>query len=120
MALYVDPQLARLLLSNLARNACAYNRRSPVRLRVSGGREGARVHVSVQDNGLGIPQEEWERIFQDFYRLERPEHEVHGSGLGLALCRKIAQVHGGSLRIAQSSPEGTTFLLSLPEPPASP
>lgn len=118
--LRVDPQLLRLLLSNLARNACAYSRRAPVRLRLAGAREGGRVLVRVEDNGLGIPPGEWERIFQDFYRLERPEHEVHGSGLGLALCRKIMQVHGGSIRVESSSPEGTTFLLSLPEPPASP
>ena len=120
VALYVDPQLVRLLLSNLARNACAYNRRSPVRLHLSGARAGGRVELRLQDNGLGIPPGEWERVFQDFYRLERPEHEVHGSGLGLALCRKIMQVHAGHLRIAASSPEGTTFLMSFPEPPASP
>jgi two-component system, OmpR family, sensor histidine kinase SenX3 len=44
---------------------------------------------------------------------------VHGSGLGLALCRKIMQVHAGSIRIDASSPEGTTFLLSFPAPPTS-
>jgi signal transduction histidine kinase len=119
VALRVDPQLARLLLSNLARNACTYNQRSPVRLRLSGAHVDGRVEVRLEDNGLGIPPAEWERVFQDFYRLERPEHEVHGSGLGLALCRKIMQVHGGSIRIATSSPEGTTFLLRFPEPPAS-
>ncbi|MBF5043349.1 HAMP domain-containing histidine kinase [Aggregicoccus sp. 17bor-14] len=116
VALQVDPQLARLLLSNLARNACTYNRRSPVRLRLAASLQGARVLVEVQDNGLGIPEGEWERVFQDFYRLERPEHEVHGSGLGLALCRKIMQVHGGHIRVHASSPEGTTFLLSFPAP----
>jgi two-component system, OmpR family, sensor histidine kinase SenX3 len=114
--LQVDPQLARLLLSNLARNACAYNRRTPVRLRIAAACEAGRVHVRVADNGLGIPAPEWERVFQDFYRLERAEHEVHGSGLGLALCRKIMQVHAGSIRIEASSPEGTTFLLSFPAP----
>jgi signal transduction histidine kinase len=120
VALYADPQLLRLLLSNLARNACAYNQRSPVRLHLGGARApGGRVELRLQDNGLGIPPAEWERVFQDFYRLERPEHEVHGSGLGLALCRKIMQVHAGHIRIAASSPEGTTFLMSFPEPPAS-
>ncbi|RKH58706.1 sensor histidine kinase [Corallococcus llansteffanensis] len=114
--LNADAQLLRLLLANLARNACAYNTRSPVRLHVAtlpGGR------VRFTDNGTGIPEAEWERVFGEFYRLSgRGGREVPGSGLGLALCRRIARLHGGTLRVAASSADGTTFELTLPEYPS--
>ncbi|NNB87212.1 sensor histidine kinase [Corallococcus exiguus] len=111
--LNADAQLLRLLLANLARNACAYNTRSPVRLHVQ-TLSGGRVHFT--DNGTGIPASEWEHVFGEFYRLSgRDGREVPGSGLGLALCRKIARLHGGTLRVAASSAEGTTFELTLPE-----
>jgi two-component system sensor histidine kinase SenX3 len=117
LELTADPSLLRLLLSNLGRNACAYNRRDPVEISL-------RAHASPEhglmvlfgDNGIGIPESEWENVFQDFYRLNPPGPEVHGSGLGLALCRKIMHVHGGSIRIATSGPQGTTFALTFPEP----
>jgi len=115
--LQADPSLLRLLLSNLGRNACAYNHRSPVEISV-------RVHappglgctVLFADNGIGIPESEWEHVFLDFYRLTQAGPEVHGSGLGLALCRRIMHVHGGQIRVAASSPQGTTFALTFPEP----
>lgn len=110
--LLADPQLMRLLLANLARNACAYNTRNPVCLRVEALADG---RVRFSDNGVGIPQSEWERIFGEFYRLQGQGHEAPGSGLGLALCRRIMRLHGGNLRVAASSPEGTTFELTFPE-----
>ncbi|RKH21178.1 sensor histidine kinase [Corallococcus sp. CA047B] len=114
--LNADAQLLRLLLANLARNACAYNTRSPVRLHVA-TLPGGRVHFT--DNGTGIPEAEWERVFGEFHRLAgRSGREVPGSGLGLALCRRIARLHGGTLRVAASSDEGTTFELTLPESPS--
>lgn len=115
--LEVDPSLMRLLLINLARNACAYNRRDPVELAIR-----AYPHpphgcvVLFSDNGIGIPEGEWENVFRDFYRLGSQGTEVHGSGLGLALCRKIMALHGGRISIDHSSPGGTTFSLLFPEP----
>ncbi len=112
-----DPSLLRLLLSNLGRNACAYNQRDPVEISVKvHAPEGLGCTVLFTDNGIGIPDREWEHVFQDFYRLTQPGPEVHGSGLGLALCRRIMHVHGGQIRIAASGPQGTTFALSFPEP----
>ncbi|MCK8498534.1 sensor histidine kinase [Myxococcus fulvus] len=111
LSLRADSQLLRLLLSNLARNACAYNTRQPVRLRVE-ALPGGRVRFS--DNGVGIPPQDWERVFGEFVRLPGQGREVPGSGLGLALCRRIMRLHGGTLRVVASSPEGTTFELSFP------
>ncbi|HYO51471.1 HAMP domain-containing sensor histidine kinase [Archangium sp.] len=115
--LEVDPSLMRLLLINLARNACAYNRRDPVELSLRAyPHEGHGCVVLFGDNGIGIPEGEWENVFRDFYRLGSRGPEVHGSGLGLALCRKIMALHGGRISIDNSSPQGTTFSLLFPEP----
>ncbi len=115
--LEVDPSLLRLLLSNLARNACVYNQRNPVELSLRAyPHEGHGCVVLFGDNGIGIPEKEWENVFRDFYRLSSQGTEVHGSGLGLALCRKIMALHGGSISIESSSPLGTTFSLYFPDP----
>jgi signal transduction histidine kinase len=112
-----DPALLRLLLSNLGRNACAYNQRDPVEISIKvHAPPGLGCTVLFSDNGIGIPEREWEHVFLDFYRLTQPGPDVHGSGLGLALCRRIMRIHGGEIRIAASSPQGTTFVLSFPEP----
>lgn len=113
----VDPSLMRLLFANLGRNACAYNARDPVRLTVRAyAQPWGACTVLFSDNGQGIPEPEWERVFQEFYRLTPEGSEARGSGLGLALCRRIMALHGGSLHITGSSPEGTTFALSFPPP----
>ncbi len=116
--LEADPSLLRLLFSNLGRNACAYNRRSPVVISVSAQQiPGHFCTVLFSDNGVGIPASEWENVFQDFYRLTQAGMEVHGSGLGLALCRKIMKLHGGDIHVVTSGPEGTTFALNFHELP---
>jgi signal transduction histidine kinase len=103
-----------MLLSNLVHNACRYTTRSPVELRVEARREGATV-VRVSDNGVGIPRESWEVVFEEFRRLRSEALPARGgSGLGLAICRRIMSLHGGSIRVAASSPEGTTFELTFP------
>jgi two-component system sensor histidine kinase SenX3 len=109
-----DSELLRMLFSNLVHNACRYTARSPVELRVEASQQGATV-VRFSDNGVGIPKESWEAVFEEFRRL-RPEGlpARGGSGLGLAICRRIMMLHGGSLRVAASSPEGTTFELTFP------
>jgi len=112
VTLDADHELVKLLLRNLAKNACAYNERDPIRIRVVGRREGNRFVITVSDNGIGIPPAEQKRIFSDFYRAKGTVSR--GSGLGLAICRKIMTAHGGRIVVAASSPEGTTFELTFP------
>ncbi|MBJ6765676.1 HAMP domain-containing histidine kinase [Myxococcaceae bacterium JPH2] len=116
LELEADASLLRMLFANLGRNACAYNRRNPVELSMRATRvPGHGCTVLFSDNGVGIPESEWERVFQDFYRLSPPGQETQGSGLGLALCRRIMALHRGTLHIVASGPEGTTFALTFPE-----
>ena len=115
--LEADPGLLRMLFSNLGRNACAYNRSNPVEISIRAQViPGYGCTVLFRDNGIGIPESEWESAFLDFYRLTGAGAEVHGSGLGLALCRRIMKLHRGTIQVASSGPDGTTFALIFNEP----
>jgi signal transduction histidine kinase len=105
-----DRDLCRILFANLVRNACSYTQRSPVKLVLSS--DGPAIRL--RDNGVGIPPESVEAVFEDFRRIQ-PEGlpARNGSGLGLALCRRVARLHEGSIRVASSGPEGTTFEVTL-------
>ena len=74
--------------------------------------DGDVCELHVSDSGSGIPPEDRERIFEPL-RAARSAREAGGSGLGLAIARWIAEVHGGTLRVAESGPQGTTFTARL-------
>jgi len=86
------------------------------------GRDGAgAVEIVVRDHGIGIPLREQARVFAAFYRVDKGlEHDVKGSGLGLAVVKHVAEAHGGSVSLDSRQGEGSTFTLRLPvrtEPP---
>jgi signal transduction histidine kinase len=116
VVLYADADLIRLLFANLLRNAAQYSERDPALVHVSC--EDARQvrRILVRDSGLGIPEALRERVFDAFFRTN-PASPVRGSGLGLAICRRIVRAHGGSIRVADSSPRGTTFEILRPVGP---
>ncbi len=124
------------ILTNLMSNAIKYSPAdTPVIIRARsitergsrliGGRSSApsMVELTVQDQGLGIPPEQKALLFRRFVRLPRDiASTVHGTGLGLYLCRVFAEAMGGSISVESSGVpgEGATFTLRLPVPPASP
>ncbi|MFH2010522.1 MAG: HAMP domain-containing sensor histidine kinase [bacterium] len=111
-----DPELVRLLLANLGRNGCLYNTRDPVELRFHAEQRDGRARLRITDNGVGIAGAERDKIFREFYRPADPTGRgVRGSGLGLAMCRRIMRLHRGTIRLADTGPEGTTFELEFPE-----
>lgn len=112
-AVEADVTLLRILVLNLLRNTWKYSPRDAPKFSVRGRAESSDVVLTFSDDGPGIPADAHERVFEPFHR--QPEaSNVKGSGLGLALARRIAQLHRGSLRITASSAEGTTFELRLP------
>jgi signal transduction histidine kinase len=116
VALVADPDLVQLLLTNLARNACQYNDKDTATVRIDAERRDASWIVTVADNGIGIPEGEAEKIFDDFYRSGAGKSSgERGSGLGLAICRKIMEAHGGTIRVEKTSAAGTTFELVFPD-----
>ncbi len=105
-----DPELLKLLLLNLARNACQYNARETVVISVTAvGGTGDRGCLHFRDNGWGLAAGETRKVFTEFYRSRTAG--VKGTGLGLAICRRIMKLHGGEIRVAETSEEGTTFEL---------
>ena len=116
LPLFVDGELARLLLSNLIHNSCKYNAGGTVKIRLGASLEAGRVVLRFTDNGTGIAKDEWERVFTEFVRA-RNAGAIGGFGLGLALCRRIMSLHDGSIRVADSSPSGTTFEMTFPTSP---
>jgi len=109
-----DPTQMRQLFQNLVGNALKFRRRevSP-RIRIRAESVGAMSRISVEDNGIGFEEKYAERIFGIFQRLHgRGEYE--GTGIGLAVCQKIAKRHGGEI-VARGAPgRGATFIVSLP------
>lgn len=106
-----DPKLIRRAVSNLLTNAVKHNPPGisvAVRLRA----EADRLQLEVSDNGAGIPAEWGDTLFEAFVRMDSSRHK-EGAGLGLAIARQVADLHGGSLRLARPA-GGAAFVLELP------
>ena len=72
------------------------------------------VEVIVRDSGPGIPQEEQQRIFVDRVRLPQTSQETTGFGIGLSVCRRIVEVHGGKIWVVSKPTEGACFYFTVP------
>jgi len=116
--LRVDRARVRKVLANLLDNAIKYSRAGsgPVEVRIEAGPD--EVAVRVEDRGVGIPAAELPRLFEPFYRVDPSRaRETGGYGLGLSLCKRIMEAHGGSITIASREGEGTEVVLSFPRAP---
>lgn len=109
------PELARGIVYNLCDNAIKYNRPGgSVSVTVSGENEG--VLLTVKDTGIGIPEEEQDRIFERFYRVDKSRSkEVGGTGLGLSIVKHAALVMGAQIQLESRLGQGTTIQVSFPK-----
>jgi signal transduction histidine kinase len=112
--LKADPSQLRQLFVNLLGNAIKYRRPGTApRIRVDWTARPGHMELRVADNGIGFEPAKSEKIFELFQRLHG-RSEYPGNGLGLAICRKIAERHGGTLRAEGRPGQGATFILDLP------
>lgn len=125
LPLVLADQLAmRHAFQNLVENALKYGIDGSNWIGISASRApnqngAAAVEIRVADHGPGIPADEQEQIFDPFFRGRRAvEDQVHGTGLGLNLVKKIVEAHGGTIRVKSEPATGTEFVMSIPAAPA--
>lgn len=110
---HVDNDHLREVISNLVENAVKYTPSGDVLIDVGG--DDTHVRISVQDSGIGIPTEDIPHLFQKFYRVDNTDtREIGGTGLGLYLCRRLAELMGGQILVESEYRKGSTFTLELP------
>ncbi len=107
-----DPGRLAQMLENLISNAVKYAPNSDVVIEVHKEKEYA--CISVKDNGPGIPEQYIDHLFERFYRLPNQAPNVHGSGLGLYICKQIVQAHQGFISATSLMGQGTSFDVRLP------
>ena len=109
-----DAGLLTAVFQNLIANAIKFRGEAPPRVEFAAARDGAFWRFTCTDNGIGVEDEYAERIFVIFQRLH-PRETYEGTGIGLAMCRKIIEYHGGRIRLAPAQDgRGAQFVFTLP------
>lgn len=111
----VDPAQIRQLFQNLITNAFKFNRSAEPAVKVHGEPCSDKTcRVFIEDNGIGFDETFLDRIFKPFQRLHGRNSDYEGTGMGLAICRKIVERHSGSITAKSTPGKGTTFIVTLP------
>ena len=109
-----DARRIEQVLRNLLDNAIKYSPEGGT-ITVQGYQDESQIVFSISDEGIGIPSEEWERIFERFHRVENDvTRRMRGAGLGLAVCQGIVEAHGGRIWVESQAGAGSTFCFTLP------
>ncbi len=110
----VDRMLIKELLHNLISNAVKYTNENGI-VTFDVITNGESVEVSVKDNGVGMSEEQIKRVFEEFYKVDDSRNDRSSTGLGLAICQRIIEKHGGSIRAeSQGIGQGTTMHFAIP------
>lgn len=105
----------RQILHNILSNAIKYTEEEG-KISVSMRKQQGKIEISIKDTGMGIPQEDIERIFERFYRVDKARsRKLGGTGLGLSIAKELMLLHGGDIQIESEVGEGTTVLLTFNE-----
>ncbi|OGS28091.1 MAG: hypothetical protein A2297_07065 [Elusimicrobia bacterium RIFOXYB2_FULL_48_7] len=105
-----------LIMDNLFENAVKFSDKETVKILVAAKKEQGKIEISVTDNGPGIPGEEHTRIFEKFYQVEKYfTGQVEGSGIGLAIVKRLVEGLGGDIQVKSKPGQETTFTLTLQE-----
>jgi CheY-like chemotaxis protein len=114
--LFGDPRRLKQMLINLLSNAVKFTPDGgSVGLEITGDRDKGEIHLKVEDNGIGIPAEEQERLFRPFVQVGNSvTRSDGGTGLGLALVYRMTQLHGGRVEVESTPGKGSLFTIHLP------
>lgn len=121
---YFDPDKIERILFNLLSNAFKFTSQGgeiAVKLYIvdDDGKNGHLLKLTISDTGVGIPENEKEKIFQRFYQVDTPKVALNqGSGIGLSIAKEFVQLHGGTIDISSKEPHGSVFTVVLPIMPA--
>jgi signal transduction histidine kinase len=114
---HADEARITQVLTNLLDNALNYTRNGD-EIEITAACKGNAIHVNVTDNGIGIAEEDQNKIFDRFYRANNASvQKVPGTGLGLHIVRSIVEMHGGEMQVTSKLEQGSTFSFSLPVAP---
>ena len=114
---YLDRAKVKQILSNIVHNAIKFTPAGgSITIRATGNSDN--ICIDVSDTGIGIPECELERIFERFYRVENSLTSTSGgTGIGLSIAKKYAELHGGRISVVSSPTSGSTFTVILPKQP---
>jgi PAS domain S-box-containing protein len=108
----LDPKLMKFIFNNLLSNAAKYSPKGGlVELNISTDKK--RILIEVSDQGIGIPSDETDKIFESFYRTKHTNN-IAGTGLGLAIVKRAVDLHGGEIKVESELGKGTTFTVKIP------
>lgn len=110
---WADEQRVRQVVMNILGNATKFLK-DEGSITLSGWEKDGSMFIEIRDNGPGIAEEEQERLFQPYYRGEKDRQRFSGLGLGLALSKKLVELHGGEIWVSSTTGEGSAFTFSLP------
>jgi two-component system, sporulation sensor kinase E len=110
---FADPDALKQAAINIIGNALKFTPKGGM-VTVSMSYDDKSVSLIVEDTGRGIPEEDIGRIFEKFYRVNRPGEEIEGTGLGLPIVREIVEAHDGTIAVSSRLKEGTRFTVTLP------
>ncbi len=111
--LQADESKIESVITNLISNAIKFTPEEG-RITISAKQIQEEIVISVNDSGMGIPKEDLPKIFNRFYRVNRPGTQIQGTGLGLAIVNEIVKAHGGRIDVVSELNQGTTFTVVLP------
>lgn len=111
-----DGEKVRTVLQNLLENAAKYSLPTSRPVEISAAQNVDTIVIRVTDDGVGIPEGDLERVFEPFFRVDRSRSKSTGGyGLGLSICKRVMEAHGGSIAVERQTGRGTSFVLTFPK-----
>ncbi len=112
--LVVDEFYVANALGRILENAIKFSKSASEWVRVMVNVTGESLRISVQDQGIGIPEDEMDSLFNVFHQIDRAKYEQQGIGSGLAICQRIVSIHGGTVSVESEHDVGTVITIELP------